>query len=431
MQQRSALFDQTVANSHTVLVSADILSGGQVVATGLPVVGGSVTGNRRQFVRRTCTVVIGDPAYIPTGSPATVTTTVFRPGSGPAPFGVTPFGTGPFGGGLAPSWVQDVTTIPADLIAPYGNEIRLWRGAVTPAGPEMICVGTFGIRSVEFDAGGAFKGITVTGMDRCKRLAETRFPYPRNSIPQGLGIDQVRNLVGEVFPYVAFRVDPRLLDVTLPLVTWQENRDQAITDIVTSMGAELFCDPYGEFVFQPVPSPGDEPALTVTSGPGGVLVSARRSMTRDGVVNGVIARSATTNANAYLAVSDLIVDNDPTSPTYWGGKFGEVPGFYESSLLTSYDQANAAATALLLNQIGAARSLNYSTAVNPAVEPGDVGAVINPSTGEVEHHLHDEVTIPLDAKGVMTAQTRSTVSTPPVLTPRVYSGQLSAAGALS
>lgn len=410
MQPRSALFDQTVAGSHTVLVQADVLSGGKVVASGLPVVSGSVPGDRKQFARRTCTVVIGDPAYIPTGQagPSVVT----YPGAALFP------GPGTFPGAVA--------AIAADLLAPYGNEIRLWRGAVTPAGPELICVGTFGIRSVDFDDGAAFKGITVTGIDRCKRLAESRFPYPRTSTAQISAIEQVCELIWEVIPGVEIRVDPALADQTLPQVTWPENRDAAIADIMASLGGEMFCDPYGAFVLQPVPSQAGSPSFTVASGPGGVLVSARRTLTRDGVCNGVIARSSTTRADAAPVVSDLVVDDDPTSPTFWDRNgFGEIVGFYESSLLTSYAQANTAAAALLLNQIGAARSLNYSQAVNPAIEPGDVGAVVNPQTGATEYHLHDQVTIPLDAAGVMTAQTRSTVNPAPVLASALVSAALS------
>lgn len=367
MQPRSAQFDLTVAGPHDLLVRADVLTKGRVVASGLPVASGSVQGDRGQFARRTCTVVIGDPGYSPSGAVG-------------------------------------------DLLAPYGNEVRLYRGAVTPAGPELICVGTFGIRSAEFDDGAAFTGISLTGIDRCKVVAETRFPFPRTTPAYSSALAQLRALLLEAVPWADIRVDPRVQDVTLPQVTWREDRAQAATDIVTSMGAEVFCDPWGTFVVQPIPSPADPPVFTVTGGPGGVLVAARHSLSRDGAHNGVVARGQSTGTDQEAPTSDLIVDDDPTSPTYWGGPFGKVVGFYDSSLLTTRDQANTVARALLLNNTGAARSLNYSTAVNAAQEPGDVVAVVDPGTGLVERHLSDQLTIPLDAQGVMTAQTRSTVT---------------------
>lgn len=381
MQPRSALFDATVSRPHTVLVSADVLAGGKVIASGLPVSGGTVDGNRAQFARQTCTVAIGDPAYIPTGAPG-------------------------------------------DLLAPYGNELRVWRGAITPAGPELMCLGTFGIRSVSYEVGVAFKGVMVTGLDRCKRLAETRFPYPRTSQAQVSAINQVITLISEVVPYAEIRVDPRLLDQTLPQVTWRSDRDKAIADIMSSLGGEIFCDPYGAFVLQPIPAPSGAPVFTVQGGDGGVLVGAQPTVTRDGVFNGVLAYSSTTNVEEPPIVSDLMIDDDPTSPTFWGGNFGKVVGYYESSLLTDYTQANTAARALLLNQIGAARSINYSQLVNAAVELGDIGLVVNPDTGIAERHLHDQLTVPLEIGGVMTAQTRSTTSPDPVFDPN-FSGVLS------
>lgn len=425
MQPRSALFDATVANAHTLLVRADILSGGQVIATGLPVVSGSVSGNRSQFARRTCSVVIGDPAYMPTGYPGRRYTDAIVEGSAtPAIYpsdSLYPSAT------LFPSDGQPATAAPiaADLLTPYGNEVRLWRGAVTPVGPELICVGTFGIRSVEFNSGsGAFDGIAVTGIDRSKVIAEARFPYPRTTIGNVSAIGLVRSLVLEVLPWVEVRVDPATWDTAVPQVTWPSNRDAAITDLLASVGAEGFFDPYGAFVIQPIPSPYGPPVFTAQGGPGGVLVSARHSLSRDGVCNGVVARGQSTSSGP-APTSSLIVDNDPSSPTYWYGEFGQVVGFYDSSLLVDSPQCDNAAQAMLLDQMGAARSINYSTAVNPALEPGDVVAVVDPDTGVTERHLQDQLTIPLDAAGLMTAQTRSTLSTTPPIKHAVYTGSLS------
>lgn len=346
-----------------------------------------------------------------------------------AGFGTVPFGTGPFGGGTPDQWVEATTLIPADLLAPYGNEIRLWRGALTPAGPELIPVGTFGIRSVEFDSGGAdFTGITVTGIDRGKGISETRFPFPRNSTPGMTALDTIRALVREVYPWADVLIDPATSDVVMPLVTWPQQRDQPIIDMLASVGAEMFCDPYGSFIIQPIPSPLDPPAYTVTAGPGGVLVKAQHSLTRDGVVNGVVARGQSTATTDPPPTSQLVVDTDPTSPTHWGGPFGKVVGFYDSNLLLTGDQCDNAAQALLLNNIGAARSLNYTTAVLPFLEPGDVIAVVDPDTGVTEQHLQDQLTIPLDAAGVMTAQSRSTLALvwhPKKRVQHLYGGSLS------
>jgi len=384
MQPRSAVFDATVARSHQLVVRADIVRNGKTVARGLPVTAGSVTANRTQLARRTAVVTIGDPAYIPTGAPG-------------------------------------------DLLAPYGNEIRLWRGAVTVNGPELICVGTFGIRTVTFDDG-VFKGIAVTGIDRFKRVEETRFPFPRTSPPAASAVEQIKALLLEVVPWAEVRVGPDVIDASLPRVTWPQSRTQALIDLVSSLGCEVFADPYGDFIIQPQPSPNDPPVFTVTGGLGGVLIGARHDLTRDQVFNGIVARGSTTTAGGATIISDLVTDDDPTSPTFWGGPFGKVVGFYDSALFADKDQANNAARAMLVNNTGAARSINYSTLVNPALEPGDVVQVIHPDTGIAERHLQDSITIPLDAAGVMTAQTRSTLAVVKYVRRRrqhLYGGNLS------
>jgi hypothetical protein len=225
---------------------------------------------------------------------------------------------------------------------------------------------------------------------------------------------------------VEVRVDPAVYDVPVPPVTWTQ-RDAALVDLCASLGVELLTDPMGAFIIQDIPSPTDPPVATVTAGPGGTLVSARRSMSRDQVYNGIVARGQSTGSGA-APTSQLVVDSDPTSPTYWYGKFGQIVGFYDSSLLVDDAQCNNAALAMLQNNLGVPRALNYTTAVNPAFEPGDVVAVVDPDTGVTEQHLMDSLTIPLDAAGVMTAQTRSTLSL--VRHPRrkrqqLYTGSLS------
>lgn len=434
MQPRSDLFDQVVAGPHTVVVSADVLSKGKVIASGLPVASGSVTGSRSQFARRTCSVVIGDPAYKPTGLPATATVgsaeddyTAPVAGVEPGPTVFPSTGVFPLAGS-AGGWVTTYSSssvpVPANLLAPFGNEIRLWRGALTPVGVELICVGTFGIRSAEFDHGPAFKGVTVTGVDRCKRLAEARFVAPRTSVYSGSAVAQIVTLIREVIPYADVRIDPGVVDATIPQVTWASDRDKALTDLVTAIGCELFADPLGGFVVQPVPSPTDPVVYTVAGGAGGVLVSAQRSMTRDGVYNGVVARGQSTGTDEPAPTSQLIVDADPTSATYWYGPFGQVPGFYDSSLLVSTAQADMAARALLANNLGLPLSVNFGAAVHPAVEPGDVVAVVNPDSGFAEQHILDQLTVPLDVGGVMTASTRSTITTLDKVGP-AYAGSLS------
>jgi len=65
-------------------------------------------------------------------------------------------------------------------------------------------------------------------------------------------------------------------------------------------------------------------------------------------------------------------DDDPTSPTYRYGLFGQVPYLYSSSLLTTQAKAQAAADAKLAQLLGKSTSLSWSQIVHPGLAPLDV-----------------------------------------------------------
>jgi hypothetical protein len=136
-----------------------------------------------------------------------------------------------------------------------------------------------------------------------------------------------------------------------------------------------------------------------------VLIGGTASTSRDGVFNEIIARGERTDGSS--PVQYIVINDDPWSPTVWGGPFGKVPRVYSSPQITTADQAKRAGKALLARSAGAARSLSLSAVPNPALDAGDVIAVQFPN-GVVEHHMVDRLTIPLGASDAMPVTTRST-----------------------
>ncbi|MFD0384699.1 hypothetical protein ACFQ2B_27990 [Streptomyces stramineus] len=128
-------------------------------------------------------------------------------------------------------------------------------------------------------------------------------------------------------------------------------------------------------------------------------------MTADKVFNGVLAKGE--NSEASVApVSALVVDNDPTSPTYWSGPFGHRPMFYSSATLTTTAACTAAATLKLRAAMAPNAAADISALPNPALEPGDVIRVLYPD-GSKELHQVQSFTVPLDVGGDFTIATIS------------------------
>jgi hypothetical protein len=172
------------------------------------------------------------------------------------------------------------------------------------------------------------------------------------------------------------------------------------------IGAEVYADADGVFVIAVLPDPLSVPPVwTISAGEGGAYIGATRGMSADGVFNGVLASGENTEAN-LPPVSALVVDADPTSPTYWSGPFGHRPTFYSSATLTTTLACTNAATLMLRAAVAPNASANISALPNPALEPGDVIRVVYPD-GTRELHQAQAFPVPLDYAGDFTLATIS------------------------
>ncbi|SDJ08001.1 protein of unknown function [Frankineae bacterium MT45] len=354
------LWDQTIRSTNRPVISYDVLESGNVVKTGLPVSGGSVTGSRSQFARRTVNANITQRDLV-------------RAAGGPI--------------NLA-------------------NEMRIWRGVHLPNGAiEQHCIGTFGFADIEDDTPVGL--ISISAYDRSKRLEEDSFPYPRTF--GGMRVsDIIRQLITESISWASLTVDPLVFDPFITSATYDGgdgSRAYAITQLTLSIGAELVADVYGQFVLRPLPSTSG--TAVWTAGPGGVLTS-KRMQSREDVYNGVYV-SGTAGTDGVVPQSAWLHDDNPASSTYWGGPFGHKTFILNSQTVTTQGQADYVAPKLLADSIGSASSVSFGSIVNAALEPGDL--VNMPVTGGREVHLLDSLTIPLTVGDPMTGDTRSTQPT--------------------
>lgn len=298
-----------------------------------------------------------------------------------------------------------------DLLAPYGNEIYVERGITYGNGQtEFVGLGYFRIETPEQD-NTPDGPVTIAASDRMAGLVDARFLVPR----QFSGVAQrgvlVALLIREVYPDAVIEWDDAALrDGTVGrTVIAEESRSATLLDFITSLGKIGYFDHRGVFVIKTPPSVAGAPAWTIDAGQDGVLVQMSRGLTREGVYNVVVAtgEAGDTTAPARAVAYNL----DPTSPTYYWGRFGPVPTFYSSPFLTTATQALNAAKAILRKQLGLPYKVSLSSIANPALEPYDVIAVRYPKRSRsrslrTETHVVDQVVIPLDPHTALTLQTR-------------------------
>lgn len=294
-----------------------------------------------------------------------------------------------------------------DLLSPYATVLQAWSGIGFGTTEILVPVFTGKIENVDNrDQFGG--GIDVRARDLMGDVNDARFETPRAAPTEYRIIDAIQALLTEAVPGTVVVVDAGIDSESLVPsgLMWDVDRGKAIDDLAQSIGAEVFAIPDGSgFRVRNVPTLYDTPQWTANEGPYGTLVSAGRSVSRDGVYNAVV--TVVERANGDLPLRFVAEDTAVGSPTYVGGLFGRVPRFLRNPLVTSIPQAEAAGFALLARSIGATRTRTVTCVPNAAAEAGDVVTAV--VAGVTETHIADTFSLPLHAEGgAMTVGTRST-----------------------
>ena len=280
---------------------------------------------------------------------------------------------------------------------PFGSYAVLKRGIRLGSGTrELVTLGRLRVDAVSSRATEGAASLELS--DRMAQIADEPLLTPYT--PTGKASDAIVHLVNDVFgSSIAYHVltvpasEPTLVDVT-----YNDDRVKAISDLAATINAEAYFDAEGDLVVAPRAPTDPTPVWDVNAGLDGVLVDVDESLDRTETANGVLV---TGQASADTApISALVMDTDPTSPTFWGGTFGKVALVIQSSAVQTVGQATAQANAELGRRLALTRNVTLTTVPNPALEPGDVIRVTF-TDGRVEDHLVEALTVPLDAEAAI------------------------------
>lgn len=339
-----------LAESHRVATRVQLfLTTGDIVD--LEHTGGSVTVDRGQAIRRTCTVTVADPSVIP--------------------------------------------RTPTDQLATYGARLRISRGVEFGDGTEeLVPLGVFRLDSVDGDVSEG--PVSLQGKDLSACVADDAFTAPYSAT--GTVVGAATALIQRSLPDadVISLVD----DAPIGRRTFDTQADPwaGVQEIAAAAGAEVYANADGVFVIATVPDLLEtDPVWAVEAGEGGVYIKGNRGMSSDKVHNGVLARGENTSEN-IPPVSWLAVDDDPGSPTYWGGPYGRRPTFISSSAYTTASACAQAANLELAKGKAPNATGDISALPNPALEPGDVIRVTH-EDGTRELHQIAAFTVPLSQEG--------------------------------
>lgn len=177
----------------------------------------------------------------------------------------------------------------------------------------------------------------------------------------------LRDLMGPGVPLV---FDATLTDRAVSTtINYDDDRLSAVYATLAAWPAEGHVTEDGYFLVAPA---GDAAvvSLDLSDGAGGTVIRATGVSTRDGAFNAVVARGTASDGGQVQGVA-----YDTSGPKAVGGPFNDlpVPFYYDSPLLTTAAQAQAAArTRLAAIKRQTSRTYTVQMVPHPALQAGDL-----------------------------------------------------------
>jgi uncharacterized protein DUF5047 len=257
---------------------------------------------------------------------------------------------------------------PTDLLAPYGNELRVFQSVKGGAGTPYIWQTFRGrINECSLQDGGT---VSVGCLDRAADVNDAGFQGPENSTVGNPITVEFQRIVKEGVIDATFG-DLDSSSAVTPALTWEWDRGSACDDLATTAGCFWYALANGDYVMRFIPwSIDQQPLLTFSDGPGGSLVSAVPTLSREGVFNQVtvVAERADGTAPTFFAASD----NNPESPTFIGGPFGVKAKLVTTQATITQSQTSELARVSLAQAKALTQTWAISMPTDPSIELGDV-----------------------------------------------------------
>lgn len=295
-----------------------------------------------------------------------------------------------------------------DLLTPFGNELRLFRGIQFDDGSvEYVPLGVFVILEVDVRDRNDGVEINIVGDDRSLIVARNKWTEPYQMVNGSLE-SSLEALLKNRYPDIQTAFTTTNVTVNQVVLGTENNNDpwKDAVELAELVGYDLFFDANGVCQLVPLPTlDGSTIVASFKEGDETIITELNRNISTRDTYNGVIYIVQGTGVPTPIRVE--VWDEDSTSPTYRFGKFGEVPIFVTSSLLATQDEAITAATSLLNQYIGAQETISWNSLVDPTLDVQDV-VYVKADGAKVDRVVFiDALSIPLSPEGSMSATART------------------------
>ena len=294
-----------------------------------------------------------------------------------------------------------------DYLTPFGNELRLYRGVEFADGTrEYVPLGVFIITDVNISDSNDGVSISVRGDDRGLKISRNKWTEPYQMVSGSLESSitaLLQNRFTDVqtnFPTTNVTIEQVILGADNSNDPWKD-----AVEICELAGYDLYFDVNGIATMRQFPSLDGSPVVALfEENENTTILSLNRDISSKATYNGVIYTIEGSEVPTPIRVQ--IWDEDPASPTYRYGVFGESPIFVTSSILATEAEAVKAASILLNKYIGAQEQINFESLVDATLDVNDVVYIKSDGAKVDRLVIIDRMTIPLNPEASMSAITR-------------------------
>jgi hypothetical protein len=295
-----------------------------------------------------------------------------------------------------------------DTLAPFGNELKLFRGIEFSNGTiEYIPLGVFVMTDVKIQDINDGVQISIQGEDRSLIISRAKWTQPYQMVSGSLE-DSLTNMLQNRWVDIETSFAPTNVTVNQIVFGTESSQDpwQDAVSLAQLVGYDLYFDVTGVAVLRPFPSlDGVIIDVRYVEGTNMTITSLDRNMSSKETYNGVIYTVEGSQVDPPIRVE--VWDEDTTSPTYRYGVFGDAPTFITSNVISTAEEAIKAATALLDTYKGAQENISWRGIVDPTLDVNDI-AYISTNGSKVDRVvIIDQLEIPLTPAGSMSANTRT------------------------
>lgn len=316
-----------------------------------------------------------------------------------------------------------VPGVPGDLLHIDGNELRLWRGidfgddragipsGIAPRGVELVPLITGPLFETEADDQGPGIALSLQIYDRARYVMDNRWDDPYAPAAGTLYTTAILAALADrlpaSLPVLSGDVDTTTL-TTPPGLGAGNNADDdpmaTLSNWATAIGMDLSFDPMGNPTLRAIPDPDVDAPVVNYSDTRHELLSVTKTVSRERVYNRVVVTGEGPGGTA--PVRGIALNDDPASPSYYLGPMGVRTFEYQSTLITTTDQATATARSLLLKHRGIAETIGFGTLVDGSLAAYDLIGLQRARMKIDARYLIETLTVPLEPETASSARCR-------------------------